>query len=367
MPLKLRHDGTGGRARRSVRRVLPAVVAALAGASLPASAPAATVLYYGPPNAGAGALSGHAVSGGAGTLPNEYPAPTPWNMAAGDYCTAYKFAQPSAPQTSAPFSTLSDVNIGGLTGFDPGVPREQHQLRHNAQTDSSACQAKGSTWGFWANAATNNNYCSHWCGVRHDVSTGQATTIRPWGNAFGPNAKLVMSAYRYVHRYSGNLGWAYLCAMLHDTGTSQRLEYCLRVWRSWSGPEHDTPIVFRNPYIGAGGATFAAVVSDITAAGTRYAQNWGAATTVLGAQPSGNSYAGAITRGHLLNAIADTNAQVKAQNWGMCGGLFSRMRCYSTDPDRYALFGVEDGHEFLGSGASSMGGYSNGLVFYTDY
>ena len=93
-------------------------------------------------------LSGHATSGGAGTLPNEYPAPTPWNLPAGDYCTAYKFAQPNAPRTSAPFATVSNVALGSLTGFDPGVPREPYQLRHNAQADSSACQAKGATWGF---------------------------------------------------------------------------------------------------------------------------------------------------------------------------------------------------------------------------
>ena len=43
------------------------------------------------------------------------------------------------------------------------------------------------------------------------------------------------------------------------------------------------------------------------------------------------------------------------------------MRCYSADPDKYALFGVEDGLEFLGGGASYMGGHSNGLLVYTDY
>lgn len=66
-----------------------------------------------------------------------------------------------------------------VAGHDPGAPREQYQLRHNAQADSSACQAKGSTWGVWTNANTANNYCSYWCGVRHDYSTGQATTLRP--------------------------------------------------------------------------------------------------------------------------------------------------------------------------------------------
>jgi hypothetical protein len=38
-------------------------------------------------------------------------------------------------------------------------------------------------------------------------------------------AKLVMAAYNYVRTYSRNLGWAYICAMLHDTTTSQHLEY----------------------------------------------------------------------------------------------------------------------------------------------
>lgn len=335
--------------------------------ALPSAAPAATFMHYGPPNAGPWALSGHSVSGGAGTLPNDYPAPTPWNMAAGDYCTAYKFAQPSAPTVSAALTTASDTNIGALTGFDPGAPRGQYQMRHIVQADSSSCQAKGTTWGFWTNANTANNYCSNWCGVRHDWSTGQATGTRPWSNGYGANAKLVMSAYRHVQTYAGNLGWAYLCAMLHDTTTSQRLEYCLRLWRSWSGPAYDAPIIFKNPYIGPNGAGFTAIVSDLVAAGTRYAQNWGGAFTVLGTQPSGNPYTGAITRTHLVNAVTDMNATIKSGNLGTCLGLLTGVKCYSADPDKYALFGVEDGLEMLGSGASKMGGYSNGLLVYTDY
>jgi hypothetical protein len=347
---------------------LGAAMFTLVGAVAATSAPAATFTHYGPPNAAAWALSGHSASGGAGTLPNEYPAPTPWNQPAGDYCTAYKFAQPNAPTTSAPFATVSNVALGSLTGFDPGVPREPYQLRHNAQADSSACQAKGATWGFWTNANTANNYCSNWCGVRHDYSTGQAIGTRPWSNGYGANAKLVMSAFRHVQTYSGNLGWSYICAMLQDTTTSQRLEYCLRVWRSWSGAAYDAPIVFHDPYIGGpSGTGFTAIVSDLTATGTPYAQNWGGATTVLGTQPSGNTYSGAITRSHLVNAVNATNAQVRAANFGTCLGLLNRIRCYSTDPDRYALFGVEDGLEHLGSGTSRLGGYSTGLRVYTDY
>jgi hypothetical protein len=361
--------GASGRVKTTrIGRALGALgVVALVGAATPVAAGAATITYYGPPNAGALAFAGHSVSGGAGTLPNEYPSPQPWDQVAGDYCTAYKFAQPNAPTTSAPFATASDTNLASLTGFDPGVPREQYQLRHNAQADSSTCQAKGATWGFWANANTANNYCSNWCGVRHDYVTGQAIGTRPWSNGFGPGAKLVMSAYRYVQTYSADLGWSYLCAMLHDTTTSQRLEYCFRVWRSWSGAPNDAPIIFFDPYIGSGGAGFTAVVTDLIAAGTPYAQNWGGATTVVGTQPSGNTYSGAITRAHLVNAINDANAQIKSANLGMCLGLLNRVKCYSTDPDKYALFGVEDGLELLGSGASKLGGHSNGLMVYTDF
>jgi hypothetical protein len=337
---------------------------ALMGAAPTTSAIAGTFTHYGPPNAGAWSLSGHSVAGGAGTLPNDYPAPKPWDQPAGDYCTAYKFAQPNAPTTSAPLATVSNFDLGSLTGFDPGVPREPYQMRHNAQADSSACQAKGATWGFWTNASTNNNYCSNWCGARHDYSTGQATGTRPWSNGYPPSAKLVMSAYRYVRTFSGTLGWSYICAMLQDTTTSQRLEYCLRVWRSWSGPAYDSPIVFHDPQIGTG---FTSIVTDLIAAGTRYAQNWGGAATVLGTQPSGNTYSGAITRSHLVNATNDANAQIRSANLGTCLGLLNGVRCYSTDPDKYALFGVEDGLEMLGSGASRFGGHSNGLRVYTDY
>ncbi|MEA2218033.1 MAG: hypothetical protein QOJ35_659 [Solirubrobacteraceae bacterium] len=366
---------TSSRARASspisrsaaVRRLFGALavaVVALVVAVAPTPAIAATFTQYGPPNAGAWALSGHSVAGSSGTLPNDYPGPKPWNLPAGDYCSAYKFSQPSAPSTSAPLATVSDTNLAALTGFDPGLPRDPYQLRHNAQADSSACQAKGATWGLWTNANTANNYCPNWCGVRHDYSTGQATGTRPWSNGYGSGSKLVMTAFRYVATYSGNLGWSYICAMLQDTTTSQRLEYCLRLWRSWSGAAYDTPIVFRNPQINAG---FTSVVTDVTATGTRYGQNWGGATTVLGTQPSGNTYSGAITRTHLSNAITDANAQIKAANLGGCIGLLNGIRCYSTDPDKYALFGVEDGVEIVGSGTSHLGGYSSGLRVYTDY
>jgi hypothetical protein len=41
--------------------------------------------------------------------------------------------------------------------------------------------------------------------------------------------------------------------------------------------------------------------------------------------------------------------------------------CYSTDPDKHALFGVEDGLELLGSAVSRLRGHSSGLLVYTDY
>jgi hypothetical protein len=339
----------------------------LAGTLAPISVQAATFTHYGPPNAAAGALAGHSVAAGAGTLPGDYPSPQPWDQPAGDYCAAYKFAQPGAPTTAAPLATVNDFNLGSLTGFDPGVPRDSYQLRHNAQADSSACQAKGATWGFWTNANTANNYCSAWCGVRHDYSTGMATGTRPWSNGYGAAAKLVLTAFRHVQTYAADAGWSYLCSMLQDMSTSQRLEYCLRVWRSWSGPAYDAPIVFRDPQIPPTGTGFVAIVSDLTAAGTRYAQNWGGATTVLGTQPSGNTYAGAITRTHLVNAITDANAQIKSANLGTCLGLLTLVRCYSTDPNQYALLGIEDGLEMRGSGMSRYGGYSDGLRVYTEY
>jgi hypothetical protein len=352
---------------RRLSGTLGVAVFALAGAVTTTAAPAATFTHYGPPNAGPWSLTGQSVAGGSGTLPNEYPSAQPWDQPAGDYCTAYKFAQPNAPTTSAPFLTVSNTNLGTMTGFDPGVPRDPYQLRHNAQADSSSCQAKGATWGFWTNAATNNNYCSNWCGVRHDYSTGQAIGTRPWSNGYPPSAKLVMSALRYVKTYAANLGWSYICAMLQDTTTSQRLEYCFRVWRSWSGPVYDAPIVFHDPQIGSFGTGFTSIVTDLTASGTPYGQNWGGAATVLGTQPSGNTYSGAITRSHLVNAMNDTNAQIRSANLGTCWGLLNRVKCYSTDPDKYALLGVEDGLEMQGSGASRFGGYSNGLRVYTDY
>ncbi|MDQ1686881.1 MAG: hypothetical protein QOC82_3618, partial [Frankiaceae bacterium] len=74
-----------------------------------------------------------------------------------------------------------------------------------------------------------------------------------------------------------------------------------------------------------------------------------------------------IARSHLVNAVADTNAKIKSGNLGTCLGLFTGVRCYSADPDKYALLGVEDGLEVLGSGTAHFGGYSSGLLVYTDF
>ena len=76
---------------------------------------------------------------------------------------------------------------------------------------------------------------------------------------------------------------------------------------------------------------------------------------------------GAITRTHLVNAIADANAKIKPGDFGTCLGLLTAVRCYSADPDEHARFGVEDGLEMLGSGTSRMGGDSNAPQVYTDY
>ena len=68
-----------------------------------------------------------------------------------------------------------------------------------------------------------------------------------------------------------------------------------------------------------------------------------------------------------MNAITDANAKIKSGNLNTCTGIFTGVRCYSTDPDKYALFGIEDGLEFLGSGTAHLGGHSSGLLVYTDY
>lgn len=358
------HVRTTTTVRRACRVAAGGVLAVVA---TPIAAHAGTYGHYGPPSAGPWSLAGKSVAASSGTLPVDFPGPRPWDMPAGDYCSAYKFSQPGAATTSAPLASASGVNLGPLTGFDPGTPRTAHQLRHNPQAHSSACQAKGATWGFWTNAATSNNYCFTWCGVRHDYSTGRAIGTRPWSDGYPRSAKLVMSAFRQVQSFRGYAGWSYICAMLHDTASAQRLEYCLRVWRSWTGPAGDPPIVLLNPRIGLPGTGFVSIVTDITAAGTRYAQNWGGATTVQSTVPSGNTYSAAITREHLVNAVSDANARIRAGNLGTCLGLLTLVRCYSTNPDKYALLGIQDGLELQGSGDAHFGGHSTGLRVATDY
>jgi hypothetical protein len=340
------------------------VVAALCTGVHAAAASAAKVVHYRAPIPWAGTLLERSLSGGAGTGKHDWPGPHPWDLPAADYCTAYKFRQPGNPQTSAPLSIPSDVAIGDLTGFDPGAPRERYQVRHTGQADSSTCQARGRTWGFWINANTDDNGCAHWCGIRHDYSTGLGIGTRPWSDAFGPQAQLVLSSYRSVRRYAGRAGWGYVCAMLQDQSTWQRLEYCLRVWRSWPGAPVDRPLVFFDPALRTG---FASITSDLTPEGTRYATGWRGAVTVVGPQADGRRFGGAISREQLLGAVDDLNARVRRDNLGACGGRLSGVRCYSRSPGDYSLLGLEDGLELAGTGTAQLGGFSRGLRAFTAF
>ena len=284
------------------------IVALLWFVASPSAAPAATFMHYGPPNTPAGWLPGHTASGGKGTLPNDYPAPTPWNMAAGDYCTAYKFAQPGAPTASAPLATVSDTNLGALTGFDPGLPREQYQTAPQRPGRLVRLPGQGHDVGLLDERRHRQQL------LLELVRRAPRLVDRP-GDRHAPVVQRLRRKRQARHerlparadvRRQSRLVVPVRDAARHDDVAAPGVllpRVALVERRRLRHADHLQGPVHRD--VGAG---FTAVVSDLVAAGTRYAQNWGGAFTVLGTQPSGNAYTGAITRTHLVNAIADANA-----------------------------------------------------------
>lgn len=279
----------------------------------------------------------------------------PWRFSSGDYCNYYQI----------PGLDASDPNnVSQYTGFSP-PDNQDYQIFNGEGAGPSACQANGNTWGWYINSPSGNG------GMQHSVSFGDSgTTLFPWASSFGDPSLVLRSGY-YLGSYTFNpcpncgAGWKYLCALLMDTSTTQRLEYCLNEWSTYGPGDDPTPTVFSTLGQNLGYNGFANVQTNIDYSSDRAYISPGSATTQLGSGTIGTYHVwqAGINTSNLGAAINAVNNKIVAK---VASGNTNVPLPYSTDVTKYALIGLEDGHEFWG-GMTSLGGYSDQLQAWTAY
>jgi len=344
----------------AVRRSIPLAVrrgigllVTLSAMALPSVGGAQTVVWYqgtstgsqssaaGTVDVGPDYLSNRTTASGGGT------AATPWNKPAGDYCDSYEVANMYA---------RPGVNGGVDTGFTTPTPYRSYQWGSSALSQGvGMCQASGDEWGQWIDPTVVTDCNSAWCGVQHAVSFGQDSAYLPWGQTPATDDALLVEStyepyvYNYLHNVSGaNDAWGYLCAVLEDDSTDQRLEYCLNEWSTWGAPPDQITTIFYNTLIKQ---WFTNVGTNFDP-GTKFATEApGSDNTIAGPGATGftQTYAAEITYSDLANTVADINAEITSE-YGSCHAKASTTvpACYSTNPANYQLMGLENGQELLG-------------------
>lgn len=294
-------------------------------------------------------------------------AAAPWDLSAGDYCNAYGFNS-----LAKPFTVRKRVNYSDLTGYSP--PTNVGYQLGNAVTSNppSVCQASGPDWGAWANSNDPGSSCSDWCGISHSVSFDGAPYF-PWSRRFGTAPKLELSGNYYPYTYSyasgDNTGWAYLCALLVDTTTHQRLEYCLDEWNTWGAAPDEVGGLFFDTALSPA-REFANVVTNFDA-GTRFATRYGRSDNTAvgtGSIRSDQSFDAIISRSNFASAVDAVNSLLEASNGGVCPtGAIS---CYARAASGYKLLGLEHGQEFRTDPSNrdaGFGGLGRSLAARTRY
>jgi hypothetical protein len=139
----------------------------------------------------------------------------------------------------------------------------------------------------------------------------------------------------------------------------QILEFCLNKWNTWGAGDDDTPYAY--PALNAGTYRGWANVATNFDWSDRAGLYGSSAHTAVGSGFVGQSavFAASISGGQLQNSINAVNTVI--ENNVLKGQI---QVPYSTDPTKYALVGLEDGHE-MWSGMTTLGGYSNQLQVFT--
>ena len=267
----------------------------------------------------------------------------------GDYCNNYTKNPPAGV-----LYTRDANNESGLTGFNPLLPDSM-----TTANGDYLCQALGAQWGQGLRPAHVPGNCTgeyQPCGVHHEVSfVSQAQGLRPWSKAFTSPILIVEGA-----SYPGRVnvpggGWAYLCPILEDVGSSngQLLEYCFVEWEK-SGYVNFRGLVNQT---GAPAAVQGHRMCPVFTAfqlGTSFSTEIAGSgnTYTLGESPWIGPFKAGITEGNLLNAIRAANSAP----------------CYEGDSEdltKYALIGVEQGIE--GANIGEFGARTENLSLATEY
>jgi hypothetical protein len=278
----------------------------------------------------------------------------------GDYCNYYKVGDDITSQEGNSQS--------GYTGYTTPTPYSSYQ---ESDGHGDACQANGANWGQEVRDEVSGNNCYNTCGMHHFVSFHeQGLNDRPWASWFG-EPSLVISAEAYAHTvtFSGeseyNGAWGYVCPLLEDTTTGDVLEYCIEEWRSkynraeWSVERVGT-------CSGGGGHNLDTLVSFFSSGTQFVTEQSGSTNTFVFEKASGlKFFTASITAADLVNAInrdrqPENESGVNGSNSGGCS------RSLSTNPQNYALMGIEQGIEGWHK-LSALGGSSRNLQLYTTY
>jgi hypothetical protein len=266
----------------------------------------------------------------------------------GNYCDYYKIGDDIYREEAN--------SQGGATGYTPPTPYKSYQ---ESDPYGNVCQADGATWGQEVGAGDPSNNCYNTCGMHHIVSFHELSD-HPWASWFG-EPSLAVSAEALVHTvtFSGesayNMAWGYVCPLLEDTETGHILEYCFEEWRSVYNPPQ-----WKEERIGTCGPNGYDTVVTYFWPGTKLATEQGgsANTFEFSGTPSGwTSFAAEITKTNLLTAIGLAK---KSPTESGCGTSFS------TNPEKYALVGVEQGVEGEHK-LSGIGGAGRNLQVRTEY
>jgi sugar lactone lactonase YvrE len=282
------------------------------------------------------------------TLEGAYPGDLQITQS-GDYCNAYTKKPPLGP-----LYTRDANNESGLTGFNPSPPDNM-----TTENGDFLCQALGAQWGQGVRPGHIPGNCVgeyQPCGVHHAVSfVGQAQSIRPWSNSF-VNPILIVEGAAYPGRVNvPGGGWAYLCPIIEDVGSSngQLLEYCFVEWEK-SGYVNFRGLV--NQAINPSNANGHRSCQIFTAfqLGTSFSTEIAGSgnTYTIGESPWIGPFKAGITEGNLLNAIKAANAPPCSE------GLSENLQ-------KYALIGVEQGIE--GANIGEFGAHSENLSLSTEY
>ncbi len=266
----------------------------------------------------------------------------------GNYCDYYKIGDDIFREESN--------NQGGVTGYTPPTPYKSYQ---ESDPYGNVCQADGATWGQEVGTGDPSNNCYNTCGMHHIVSLHELSD-HPWAGWFGePSLAVSAEALAHTVTFSGesayNMAWGYVCPLLEDTTTGYILEYCFEEWRSVYNPPQ-----WKEERIGTCGPNGYDTVVTYFWPGTKLATEQGgsANTFEFSGTPSGwTHFAAAITKTNLLTSI-DLAKEPPTKSG--CGTNFS------TNPEQYALVGVEQGVEGEHK-LSGIGGAGRNLQVRTEY